>query len=487
MIIRDLLAVATGNLWRMKLRAFLTISGVVIAIAAFVAMLSFGAGMQKNIAEQFNELGLFSTIQIYPRGARAANHTDKAAVLDDHAVAAIAALPGVQLAYPFDEFSVTVTVADTQITTEAQPLPTVATRTKAFSRLLAGKSLSSDSTHEALVTEEFMQMLKINDPDSLLGRQLIVSVKVSSLDSAVARVPQSMVETIDERAREIRFDSLRNKHYLERIVRRELQIAMSGFVDGFMNARATVSDTLNICGVLEGRHGGPLRIKPVVFPIRTGKRFSSAGYSGDPIDMFTSLNSGTLFASSGDTTGKSYPKVTLNLDQYADYESVSDTIEALGYRTFSFAKEFKEIRRFFIYFDLALAVIGLIALITASLGIVNTMIMSIIERTREIGVLKSLGADERDIRVLFLVESGLIGAIGAIFGILLGWTISRVASAIARIIMERREIPDMDLFTMPPWLVLTAFLFAVAVSLAAGYYPASRAARVDPVEALHTE
>ena len=67
MTLRDLVVISTGNLWRMKLRAFLTISGIVIAIAAFVSMLSFGAGNQEYITNQFNDLGLFNTMQVYPK------------------------------------------------------------------------------------------------------------------------------------------------------------------------------------------------------------------------------------------------------------------------------------------------------------------------------------------------------------------------------------------------------------------------------------
>ena len=141
----------------------------------------------------------------------------------------------------------------------------------------------------------------------------------------------------------------------------------------------------------------------------------------------------------------------------------------------------------FLYFDLALGVVGLIALITASLGIVNTMVMSITERRKEIGVLKSLGADEMDIRWLFLVESGVIGMIGTMGGIFFGWVITRVVSAIAQGYMRSEGIPEMDLFSLPLWLLMIAFSVGVGVSLLAGFYPAARAARVDPVEALRNE
>jgi len=123
----DRLSIALGNLWRMKLRAFLTISGVVIAIAAFVAMLSFGAGNQKLVAEQFERLGLLSTIIVYPGSSDEAG-SDTAAVLNDDMVDKLSRIPGVNLAYPMEAFSVEADLADTQIATRAQALPEAAPR-----------------------------------------------------------------------------------------------------------------------------------------------------------------------------------------------------------------------------------------------------------------------------------------------------------------------------------------------------------------------
>lgn len=87
-----------------------------------------------------------------------------------------------------------------------------------------------------------------------------------------------------------------------------------------------------------------------------------------------------------------------------------------------------------VYFYLGLGVVGIIALVTASLGIINTLVMSITERRREIGILKSLGADDSDIRRLFLVESGVIGVIGASAGVVVGWVGTRVAAMVGKII-----------------------------------------------------
>ena len=488
MNVRDLLSMSTDNLWRMKLRAFLTISGVVIAIAAFVSMVSFGAGMQENISEQFNQLGLLTTVQVYPLRENEVSDTAKAAILDDSAVTRMANLPGVRLAYPFDDFSVTATLLDTSVTAKAQALPEAAVRTKLFSGLKAGTAFTGDSTHEVLVTSDFLKDINVSDPDSIIGKPIVLAVDVSVLDSGLVQVFTDKDHSVKNRLEAIDIDSLVNLAYLRQVALREVTAAAQRFASGYLNHRATVTDTLTISGVLESeRHGRRLRTESILVPLATARRLTGAGFSGDPIELMSSLVDGTIFNQPGQTAGKSYPRVTLDMDPAASYEPVKDSIEAMGFRSFSFAAQFDQMRKVFVYMDMALGLIGLIALVTASLGIVNTLVMSILERRKEIGVLKSLGADERDIRRLFLVESAVIGSVGAIVGITFGWIITRIVSAVAKAMMAREGVTGIELFALPWWLILIAFSFGLIVSLIAGLYPAARAARVDPVEALRNE
>jgi putative ABC transport system permease protein len=487
MTFRDFVEVSTGNLWRMKLRTFLTVSGVVVAIAALVSMLSFGAGNQQLVTKQYEELGLLSTMQVYPKTKPETGDTIPAAVLDDKAIEVLSKLPGVNLAYPFHAVSVRVKLGDSTIDTKAQALPSSAVRTKLFSRILAGTPFDSDSSRQVLATDELAKAFGITRLDSLVGLSIVISTGIASIDSGLAHVLSDTSGSIKERLDRIAFDSLRFREYSRRVIRTEVNNAMSRFTDGFLNAKEQIVDTLTICGVL-GTHtaGHSPRSCSIMIPEATARRFTS-GFSGDPAELFAAMTSGTLFPADGDTPGRNYPIVTLDLDPHTAHRVVGDSVRARGFRAFSFAEEFDELRRFFFYFDLALGVVGFIALVTASLGIVNTMVMSILERKREIGVLKSLGADEQDIRWLFLAESGMIGAIGSAIGIVFGWLITRAASFIAMMIMENEGIPPMDLFAMPFWLVALALAVGVGVSLAAGLYPASRAARIDPLEALRND
>jgi len=142
----------------------------------------------------------------------------------------------------------------------------------------------------------------------------------------------------------------------------------------------------------------------------------------------------------------------------------------------------------FTILNVMLSSVGGLALLVASLGIVNTMIMSIYERTREIGTLKAIGASRGDIRLLFMAEAGMIGLMGGMIGIVGGWALGRLLNRVILWYIEREQLPIRgDFFVVTPSLALYALLFAIAVGIVAGLYPANRAARLDPLMALRHE
>jgi len=128
--------------------------------------------------------------------------------------------------------------------------------------------------------------------------------------------------------------------------------------------------------------------------------------------------------------------------------------------------------------------VGMIAIVVASLGIINTMVMSILERYKEIGIAKAVGASDRDVKKIFFFETGVIGFFGGIFGLILGWMVSMLINLIINSFATRQGAPYVNYFSFPWWLCLGAIGFSIFVSLAAGIYPTIRAARVDPVIAL---
>jgi putative ABC transport system permease protein len=132
--------------------------------------------------------------------------------------------------------------------------------------------------------------------------------------------------------------------------------------------------------------------------------------------------------------------------------------------------------------------IGSIALLVATIGIANTMVMAIYERTREIGILKAMGASSREIRQMFMLEAGFIGMIGGVAGLLIGWLIGLGLNQVIPLYLRYRELPARgDFFVVTPSLAAGVILFAAFIGLLAGLLPAHRAARLDPLEALRHE
>ena len=484
---RDLVDISLSNLWRIKIRATLTIAGVVIAIATFVAMLSFAAGNHRYFSTAFNEFGLLNQMTVRPKDSNAADTLD-VAILDNEAIRKISDIPGVRLAYPYSSFDVTAAVLDTVVTTTARAVSRDVLGTKLFSKILGGSQFSSEDAREAIVTQEFLDLVGV-EPESVLGRTLVISMKMASLDSALIAVVGNPIRDVRELYETVDPDSIQYIGYQRRFVRRELGERVRRFFDGLLSRQVTVSDTLTITAVAPDDKEYRFQTSPIVIPEQTAKRLSSGGFimSGNPADMLALVKDGRLFDATIGHDKRSYPRVTLELGPLANHSTVKDSVEALGYQAHSLAEQFDEMQRFMVYFYLGLGIVGVIALVTASLGIINTLVMSITERRREIGILKSLGAYESDIRRLFLVESGVIGVIGASAGVVIGWVGTRVAAAVGKVIMEREDMPVFDPFALPPWLIGLALVFGILVSLLAGIYPAARAARVDPVEALRSE
>src|SRR4029079_8599248 len=143
---------------------------------------------------------------------------------------------------------------------------------------------------------------------------------------------------------------------------------------------------------------------------------------------------------------KSYPSVTVKVRQARFTQEVEDRIRQLGYSVFSVNDALRGAKTAFIILDIVLSLIGSIALAVSSLGIVNTMVMSILERTREIGIMKAIGGSDSDIRKIFLVEASAIGVLGGVAGVTLGWLVGRAINFGANIYIQRQGGTPGNLF-----------------------------------------
>ena len=163
---------------------------------------------------------------------------------------------------------------------------------------------------------------------------------------------------------------------------------------------------------------------------------------------------------------------------------LTERITELGYQAFSFREMLESMNQIFVILQVVLLGIGAIALIVAALGIVNTMLMSIMERTREIGIMKVIGASNGDVTRIFLMEALSIGFLGGIGGLALGFVASKIIDAFAGMYLSGEGAVSQSIVVMPLWLVVFAIGFAMVVGLVSGVYPAGKAAGLSPVEAL---
>ncbi|MBN1659330.1 MAG: ABC transporter permease [Anaerolineae bacterium] len=185
---------------------------------------------------------------------------------------------------------------------------------------------------------------------------------------------------------------------------------------------------------------------------------------------------------------RGYDEVLIRTHSLNDAVHIVDWLDAQGYEVQSIKMMVDLANRGMTILTTMLGSVGGLALLVASIGIANTMIMSVYERTKEIGILKAVGASPAQIRALFVVEASLIGLMGGVVGTILGWLLCKGLNWLLLEILAWQDVPmEGTFFVLTWWLVAGALAFATLVGLLAGLYPAARAARLVPLDALRYE
>ncbi|MEW5829766.1 MAG: ABC transporter permease [Chloroflexota bacterium] len=171
---------------------------------------------------------------------------------------------------------------------------------------------------------------------------------------------------------------------------------------------------------------------------------------------------------------------------------ITETITGMGYQAFTAQSFVEGINGFYVAMQVIFGGVGAIALLVAAIGIANTMAMAILERTREIGLMKAIGATNRDVLLIFLGEAAGIGFVGGLGGIFSGWLAGQIINVVALVYLagqaaEQGGLPPSVAASTPLWLLLFALVFATFIGLLSGLYPALRAATMVPVTALKYE
>jgi putative ABC transport system permease protein len=473
----DLVELAGRNLREAGLRNSLTTLGIGVGVASLVAMLSLGIGLQKLATRQLGRSGLFDTVVVTsrqdgrgPRFAQAAPPTGQAKPLDDTARHSFEQMANVAEVYP--NFSA---VGDIRLEsnkngnhfTVVGTLPQSARNSESFDDVQGG-FFSSANAQEAIILSDF-------------GRELL----------DVPREPRG----VDVKLTQDQAGQLLGKYIVLRYHKREAgeSAPLSGKstkkgepdpddVDSADGAQGQDQQSFNlvpqqlklkIVGIVSSEPNRGLRQgrTPVFLPLAMA----------ESLDM---VQAGELWSTLRPTDTKTYIALIVRVAKSKAVSQVEEDIKKQGFSTFSILDASKGITNFFKFLDLFLGIFGSLALAVASLGIINTLVMAIMERRREIGIMKALGASDGDVKRIFFFEAGTMGLLGGAVGTGLGWMIGKIINLVTNIYLQRQDVQPENFWYVPLWLVIAALVFSIFVSLFAGLYPASRAAKLNPVEAL---
>jgi ABC-type antimicrobial peptide transport system permease subunit len=463
MKIYDLTDLALRNLRQSFLRNSLTTIGISVGVASLVAMLALGIGLQQLASRRLKSSGLFDTVLVTSRRdlrsfSREQETSGPAAaespVLDEPARQEFGKLSNVLEVYPDIRFVTELRYEGKPHLTMVAGLPYSAKDNDAFDTM-QGHFFSSDTAREVILQKRFAEELLGKKPGPGLDETNVAEL-------ARPLLGQELV-----------------MRYAER---QELPAARGGAgqADEMLGATYSVishEEKLKIVGVSEldpDSLRGNARAR-VFLPVKLAQ------------SLHVLQSGGVRDTTQATSNAPTYSSVSVHVRSPKDIEAIEAAIKKMGFNTFSIIDATRSMRQFFAILDLFLGIFGSLALAVASIGIVNTLVMAILERRREIGIMKALGASDFDIKKIFFAEAGFMGLMGGAVGVALGWIIGHAINFGTNMYLRRQSFPPEQIWFVPWWLVAGAIVFAVIVSLVSGLYPAARAAHLDPVQALRYE
>ncbi|MGO9087060.1 MAG: ABC transporter permease [Terriglobales bacterium] len=465
----DLTELALRNLRESVLRNSLTTIGISVGVASLVAMLSLGTGLQQLFSRRLAKSGLFDTVFVSSRRElrgmgreeeRTGPTPGESRVLDEPARQEIERLPNVLEAYPDIRFITELRYEDKPHLTMISALPSSAKSNDAFESM-QGTFFSSDTAPEVILQKSFAEELLGKTPQlgapepnvaelakPLLGKDLIM--RYAQRAAAPSPTPP---------------------------LQKNSSAASDAGAVGAAYSVVSREQTLKIVGISDldvESMRGPMRAK-VFLPLQMAESL----HVMQPTDLREIAR-----AASDQPV---YSSISVRVKDPTQVQAVEDAVKKMGFTAFSILDASRSVQQVFRVLFAFLGIFGSLALTVASIGIVNTLVMAILERRREIGIMKAIGASDGDVKLLFFAEAGAMGILGGIVGVVLGWAIGQVINFGTNLWLKSQSLPQEHFWAVPWWLVFFAIGFAFLVSLISGLYPAGRAARLDPVQALRYE
>lgn len=462
----DLTELALRNLRESLLRNSLTTVGISVGVASLVAMLSLGIGLQQLVSRRLVKSGLFDTVVVTSRrDLRSMEHDEErnapapgeSRVLDESARREIEHLPNVLEAYPDIRFITELRFDDKPHLTMISGLPASAKSNDAFEGIQGG-FFSAENAPEVILQKSFAEELLGKAPAPGGAEQNVTELAKPLLGKEITmRYAQRAAATTQPPARppDNAENALGSAAYS--VISSEQKLKIVGVAD---------LDPETLRGPMRAKVFLPLKLAEGLHVMQpTDLREISRATSNEPV----------------------YSAISVRVKNPAQVQVVEDAVKKMGFTTFSILDATRNLRQVFAVLDLFLGIFGSLALAVASIGIVNTLVMAILERRREIGIMKAIGASDSDVKTLFFAEAGAMGILGGVVGVALGWAIGQAINFGTNIYLKRQSLPPEHFWSVPWWLVASAIVFALVVSLVSGLYPAGRAARLDPVQALRYE
>lgn len=427
------LRLATANLARRKLRVFLTACGVAIGAMAVVVLMAFAFGLEHGIKDQLDSTTRANDIEVSGSAAASNGATQASSLgsgtlkpLSDQTMAQLSRIHGVKLVYPEAAFSGRLSVGDGRgelFATNAPPLSD--TNPTVAKSVVYGRYFTSESEPSIILPYDQAAALGYGHVADIIGQEATLGTFVNLSDAS-------------------KFGS--NTPLADRTVR------------------------YRVVGVfardVKPPYGGAL------IPNGTAISLTKELRQAELSKAQPSLYSGLMVVAS----------------DAARVNDVKSAITAAGYGASSYSDLAGSIGRTFIVIQVVVGAIGAIALLVASLGIINTMLMSALERRREIGIMKAIGARAKDVRSVFVWEAVIIGLVGGIGGLILGYPTTLIGGFIVNRVAGQSSTGDLSMaFIIPVQLAIGIIVFSMMIAAVAGYFPARRAASLDPTTALRGE
>lgn len=454
----DLLRMSVSNLWKRKLRTVLTVLGVVIGITSIVVMIALGNGLKQSMLDNYSNYDSMTQIQIYSGGYYYSSNSsqDEDKHLDDALVQQILSMEHVEAVYPKLNFSAIAKVG-----------------------LYRGYLDIYGVTQEELATMD-IPIAEGSLPEAgnelkfFYGNNVLMNFYVEKTDVSPWWENNEMpdVDLMNDSIFVI-FDT--NAYWSSR---------GGGSGDNNTPAKQPKKYLIEACGMMDGEFGdwGNRYGQSVLCDMDALKAELKRIFKKNPIPGQPTRKNGKPY------NELFYSEMVVQVDDMANVTALTEMINDMGYNANSSVEWIQQQIDSMNMIQAVLGAIGAVAMLVAAISITNTMMMSIYERTKEIGVMKVLGCDIRNIQGLFLMEAGFIGFIGGVVGVGFSFVLSLVINGL---VAGSDATANMGISgaicRIPLWLSPLAIVFAIVIGMIAGFIPSLRAMRLSPLAAIRNE